>query len=49
MTKEEAQIVAGICCTADGECVYCAKDLIKQLTKAFPEHRETFDKEIEKM
>lgn len=37
MTNDEAKIIAGICATADGGCMYCVRDLFYQLHKRFPD------------
>ena len=37
MTKNEVKLLVNIFYTADGECYYCAVDLVKRFGKAFPE------------
>ena len=37
MTTDEAQKIVSILCTADSGCPHCARDLIYQFIKSFPQ------------
>jgi len=38
MTNKEAEQIRDICYTADGGCQSCARGLLDQLAREFPEH-----------
>lgn len=40
MNENEVRTVASICLTADGGCSSCARGLIQDLGRAFPEHKD---------
>ena len=36
MTNKEAKIIVSIMCRADGDCTYCAEELVKEFVQKFP-------------
>jgi hypothetical protein len=42
VTKAEAEQVAAICSTADGNCGPCVRELCEKLQKAFPAFKWAF-------
>mgnify|MGYP000966254629 CR=1 FL=1 len=44
MTEDDMKIVVKIMLTADMYCVYCASNLVAQLVKYYPEHKQQIKK-----
>jgi len=48
MTPEEVSTVISLCLKADGNCSYCAAELILEFIKEFPEHKDEAIRRYEK-